>query len=92
MFKTYNTQHSCQNLPAGSRQAARGARICETGLFGLKADDCFNIRRLVYDLLSHIFLIGRERAEIDIKGTIVRACNPNSGPTAIIDQFCSKEI
>ena len=31
--KTYNTLHSCHNFPAGSRQAARGARICETSLF-----------------------------------------------------------
>ena len=31
--KTYNTLHSCHNFPGGSRQAARGARICETGLF-----------------------------------------------------------
>ena len=31
--KTFNTLHSCQNFPAGSRQAARGARICETSLF-----------------------------------------------------------
>ena len=30
--KTYNTLHSCHNFPAGSRQAARGARICETSL------------------------------------------------------------
>ena len=28
----YNTLHSCHNFPAGSRQAARGARICETSL------------------------------------------------------------
>ena len=27
--KTYNTLHSCHNFPAGSRQAAKGARICE---------------------------------------------------------------
>ena len=31
--KTYNTFHSCHNFPAGSRQAARDARICETSLF-----------------------------------------------------------
>ena len=30
--KTNNTLHSCHNFPAGSRQAARGARICETSL------------------------------------------------------------
>ena len=30
--KTYNTLYSCHNFPAGSRQAARGARICETNL------------------------------------------------------------
>ena len=30
--KTYNTLHSCHNFPAGSRQAARGVRICETML------------------------------------------------------------
>ena len=30
--KPYNTLHSCHNFPAGSRQAARGARICETSL------------------------------------------------------------
>ena len=29
---TYNTLHSCHNFPAGLRQAARGARICETSL------------------------------------------------------------
>ena len=29
--KTYNTLHSCHNFPAGSREAARSARICETG-------------------------------------------------------------
>ena len=29
---TYNTLHSCHNFPAGSRQAARGARIFETSL------------------------------------------------------------
>ena len=30
--KAYNTLHSCHNFPAGSRQAARGAHICETSL------------------------------------------------------------
>ena len=30
--KAYNTLHSCHNFPTGSRQAARGARICETSL------------------------------------------------------------
>ena len=35
--KTYNTLHSCHNFPAGSRQATRGARICETSL--LDSDD-----------------------------------------------------
>ena len=30
--KTHNTLHSCHNFPAGSRQAARVARICETSL------------------------------------------------------------
>ena len=30
--KTYNTLHSCHNFPAGSRQAAVGARICEMSL------------------------------------------------------------
>ena len=30
--KTYNTLQSCHNFPAGSRQAARGARISETSL------------------------------------------------------------
>ena len=30
--KKKTTLHSCHNFPAGSRQAARGARICETGL------------------------------------------------------------
>ena len=33
MSKTYNTSHSCHNFPVGSRQAARGARICKTNLF-----------------------------------------------------------
>ena len=32
MLKTYHTLHSCHNFPAGSRQAARGARFCETSL------------------------------------------------------------
>ena len=33
MFKNiYNTLYSCQYFPAGSRQAARGAHICETSL------------------------------------------------------------
>ena len=31
-LKTHNTLHSCHNFPAGSRQAARGAHICETSL------------------------------------------------------------
>ena len=35
MFKKYNTLHSCHNFPAGSRQAARCARICETSLLSL---------------------------------------------------------
>ena len=30
--KTYNTSHSCHNFPAGSRQATRGTRICQTSL------------------------------------------------------------
>ena len=30
--KHTNTLHSCHNFPVGSRQAARGARICETSL------------------------------------------------------------
>ena len=33
--KTCNTLHSCHNFPAGSQQAARGARICETSLLPL---------------------------------------------------------
>ena len=32
MLKNNNTLDSCHNFPAGSRQAARGARICETSL------------------------------------------------------------
>ena len=40
---TYNTLHSCHNFPAGSRQAARGACICETSLFDNKA----NLRDLI---------------------------------------------
>ena len=32
MLKTYNTLHICHYFPAGSRQAARGARNCETSL------------------------------------------------------------
>ena len=35
--KTYNTLHSCHNFSAGSRQAARGARICETILSGVQS-------------------------------------------------------
>ena len=31
--KPYTTSHSCHNFPAGLREAARGARICETSLF-----------------------------------------------------------
>ena len=34
--KTYNTLHSCHNFPAGSRQAAGGARTCERSLFSSK--------------------------------------------------------
>ena len=30
--KHSNTLHSCHNFPAGSQQAARGARVCETSL------------------------------------------------------------
>ena len=30
--KTYNTLHNCHNFPVDSRQATRGARICETSL------------------------------------------------------------
>ena len=33
MLKKYNTLHSCHNFPAGLRQAARGACICETSLY-----------------------------------------------------------
>ena len=32
----YNTLHSCHNFPAGSREAARVARICETGLISIR--------------------------------------------------------
>ena len=32
MLKTFNALHSCHNSPAGSRQAARAVRICETSL------------------------------------------------------------
>ena len=38
--KTYNTLHSCHNFPAGSRQAARGARICETSVLRFHYDPC----------------------------------------------------
>ena len=40
-----NTLHSCHNFPAGSQQAARGARICETSLL-----DCslWDISALLY--------------------------------------------
>ena len=33
-IKIYCTLHSCHNFPAGSRQAARGLRICETSVLG----------------------------------------------------------
>ena len=33
--KIYNTLQSCHNFPAGSRQAARGARICKTSLLDI---------------------------------------------------------
>ena len=33
-LKIYNTLRGCRNFPAGSRQAASGARICETNLLG----------------------------------------------------------
>ena len=33
-LKIYNTLRGCRNFPAGSRQAASGARICETNIFG----------------------------------------------------------
>ena len=33
--KTYNTLLSCRNFPAGSRQAARGAGICEIALLAM---------------------------------------------------------
>ena len=36
--QTYNTLHSCHNFPAGSRQAARGARVCETSLLLIHAE------------------------------------------------------
>ena len=32
LILTWDTFHSCHNFPAGSRQAARGARICEKSL------------------------------------------------------------
>ena len=35
--KTYNTLHSCHNFLAGSQQAARVARICETSLLSMFA-------------------------------------------------------
>ena len=40
--KTYNTLHSCHNFPAGSRQDARGARICETSLLDIGKIDTKN--------------------------------------------------
>ena len=42
--KTYNTLHSCHNFPTGSRQAARGTRICETSLFMTLASNAAEIR------------------------------------------------
>ena len=43
--KTYNTLQSCHNFPAGSRQAARGARICETSLlrYRLLSDEVYHL-------------------------------------------------
>ena len=34
--KKNNILHSCHNFPAGSRQATRGARICETSLLATR--------------------------------------------------------
>ena len=55
--KAYNTLHSCHNFPAGLRQAARGARICETSLLntsnilGFKCySDMFHITNAVSQL------------------------------------------
>ena len=44
--KTYNTLHSCHNFPAGSSQAARGARICETSLLDLQEQTSVKLQPL----------------------------------------------
>ena len=36
--KAYNTLHILHNFPAGSRQPARGTRICETSLLFYNVD------------------------------------------------------
>ena len=51
-----NTLHSCHNFPAGSRQAARGARICETSLLLLYTTCGTNVicwKKLPMSIFSH---------------------------------------
>ena len=50
--KTYNTLHSCHNFPAGSRQAARGARVCETSLIQVSAKAPFTVLLLQFNSLD----------------------------------------
>ena len=54
MFKTYNTLHSCQHFPAGSRQAARCARIYERSL--LASMDGFSFYQMALRDSASIYL------------------------------------
>ena len=50
---TYNTLHSCHNFPAGSQQAARGARIYETSLLALQGVSLSFLRK-DFNYLCHL--------------------------------------
>ena len=53
--KTHSTLHSCHNFPAGSRQAARGAHICETSLLITHNLIVMNTNLLCRGVEKHIY-------------------------------------
>ena len=68
--KTYNTLQSCHNFPAGSWQAARGTRICETSLLWVA---------FISDLLSNLFSRCGQRMMTSSNGNIFRVTGPLCG-------------
>ena len=71
--KAYNTWHSCHNFPVGSRQAARGARICETSLLFRARFSSLHVMNIM-NHMSHNLVSSIRKMYLSNWGTLYCIC------------------